>query len=343
MDPITIRALQVMPTALAATYIDLWREENDLDGITRLIHETARSFERDRQERPTEPAHVETPVNAPIHTEPSVAITASKRALMKGIRNIEEYNSHIKDDAARKYLRDCERYFREIAQFTGMEPEDYDKVIRASGALKGHAASQWKRQEERIAATDPDQAVRTFAAYQNWIEREFSEHLGEEKRWDCFQKCRQKDRSFADYVSDLRIAAAECGIEVPEPMLIQFLRKGANVPLQKRWAEDREKPMRLTEVIERFIQYEQGAMIAGYLHRKNDNNRGNHHPDAMDLDTMAPNGSKQNKSSKKQNQGGRNPNCFNCGKPGHIARYCPSPKDKNASETSKYNTRYVTV
>jgi hypothetical protein len=115
IDAITICVLQVMPIVLATTYMDLWREENNLDSIIRLIHKTTQSFKQECQERLAEPVYIEIPANAPIHTEPSVAITASKRILIKGIQNIKEYNSHIKDDTAQKYLRDYKHYFHEIA------------------------------------------------------------------------------------------------------------------------------------------------------------------------------------------------------------------------------------
>ena len=76
--------------------------------------------------------------------------------------------------------------------------------------------------------------IRTFSVYVAWIKLEFSEHLGEEKRWDRFQNCRQGNRTFIKYATDIQEAAAECGIEISETILIQFLHKGAKTQLQKR-------------------------------------------------------------------------------------------------------------
>lgn len=334
MDERTARALSVLPPALAETYANMWRVDGNLVVVSDMIIRTAAAFEHERAERGTpQVTHYDNTISDAVRAQSSAL--AAKRALIKSVRAIDEYDGRIQDDAARKYLRDCERYFREITQFAGAQPEEYDKVIRASGALKGRAAQFWKRHEQHIAVTDPSQEVRTFTAYKAWIEREFSEHLGGEKRWDRFQKCRQGDRTFIEYATDLQEAAAECGIEISEAVLIQFLRKGAKTQLQKRWAEDQTHPTRLAEVIERFIQFEQGAMIAGYLEKRsrNSNPRGNQRdPDAMDLDVL------KSTNESKDSQRKETRRCFNCNKIGHLKQDCRSPKkrwNENSGNTEK--------
>lgn len=184
MDKRTADALSALPPALAEMYAHMWNEGSNLAAVSDIIIRIAAVFEDDRAGRSTrQPVapHVTETSNISAVNAQSNAL-AAKRALMKSVRAIDEYDGRIQNDAARKYLRDCERYFREIAQFARAHPEEYDKVIRASGALKGRAAQFWKRHEQHIAVTDPSIEIRTFSAYVAWIKLEFSEHLGEEKR-----------------------------------------------------------------------------------------------------------------------------------------------------------------
>lgn len=60
-----------------------------------------------------------------------------------------------------------------------------DKIIYARGALRRRASKAWRTYESQLSdlyATP----ITTWQAYNEWVEREFSEHIGPEKRWDKF-------------------------------------------------------------------------------------------------------------------------------------------------------------
>ncbi|KAJ6103563.1 hypothetical protein N7486_003785 [Penicillium sp. IBT 16267x] len=76
--------------------------------------------------------------------------------------------------------------------------------------------------------------IETFQSFKSWIEHEFSEHLGKEKRWDYFDSLRQGAPSVQAYAMELQQATFDTGYIIPEEIMIQHLRKGANVALQQR-------------------------------------------------------------------------------------------------------------
>lgn len=242
---------------------------------------------------------------------------AVRKAVLKNIRPIENYQGAVKADAARKYLRDCERYFYEITTYAGAEPDDGTKIIHASGRLLNRAAETWRAYSEQVAGKYGKE-ITTWQAYKNWINREFSEHLGPEKRWDRFVSLKQGQTSFHEYAINLQQAAYDCEIDIPEPVLIQHLRMGANVNLKKRWAEDREqdRPTALQDVIQRFIEFERGAMVAGYIKRTD--------PDEMDLNAI-PSRSRDLSAI----------TCYKCNQKGHYQRNCPTQKKKSKGEKSE--------
>ena len=146
--------------------------------------------------------------------------------------------------------------------------------------------------------------------------REFSEHLGPEKRWDKFANLQQgQNQSFAEYAMALQQAAVDTEVPLPEEAVVQFLRKGARPNLQKKWAEEREHPTTLRDTIDRFIQFERGAMIAGYIQRRTQDDDGD---TPMDLNAL--NGSNPRRNT---------PKCYGCGRFGHIKRNCKTPGKRN--------------
>ncbi|KAJ6088519.1 hypothetical protein N7486_009780 [Penicillium sp. IBT 16267x] len=130
-------------------------------------------------------------------------------ALLKDIRPIEKYGGKIQQFAAQKFLLDCDRYFEEIKLYLGEEPSEQAKVAGNYATL-----------------------IETFQSFKSWIEHEFSEHLGKEKRWDYFDSLRQGARSVQAYAMELQQATFDTGYVIPEEIMIQHLRKGANVALQ---------------------------------------------------------------------------------------------------------------
>ncbi|KAJ5137893.1 hypothetical protein N7526_004126 [Penicillium atrosanguineum] len=347
MSPDTEHALRSLPPDSAEVFYRAWATipEESLPIQSMLIKQSAsilaentRLREAERQRMENEHARAqEDPIQqlaetlrrmqtGPVEGTPDTSETtrstlsrdgsaqkAVRKAVLKNIRPIENYQGAVKSDAARKYLRDCERYFREISSYAGAEPDDSTKIIHASGRLLKRAAETWRAYTDQVAGRYGEE-ITTWQAYKDWINREFSEHLGPEKRWDRFANLRQGQSSFHEYAINLQQAAYDCEIDIPEQVLIQYLRMGANVNLQKRWAEDREqdRPTILQDVIQRFIEFERGAMVAGYINRTN--------PDDMEL-TALRSRSKDLSTIK----------CYNCDQKGHYKRNCPAPKKESNS------------
>ena len=234
------------------------------------------SHEPQRQGKASTPLNIQTPLSSLLSGPESgrmglggkdIGSEHLRRTLLKKIHEIREYSGQIKDDAAREYLRDCERFFDEVANLALTPVDDRTRVLTARGALTDKARRKWLAYDQRVQAGDAV-PIETWQKYQDWINHEFSEHLGSEKRWDKFFETKQgPHQTFADYAANLRQAAVETESNLPEAVVIQRLRKGAKVELQKEWAKDSSQPTTLDAVVNRFIQYERGAMIARHVER----------------------------------------------------------------------------
>ena len=84
-----------------------------------------------------------------------------------------------------------------------------------------------------------------------------------------------------EYATRLRQAAIECEQTIPDPIFVEFLRDGAQLHLQRKWAEERNPPTDLPKIIERFKNYKEGATLANFYARQA-LNKG----DAMDLSAI---------------------------------------------------------
>jgi hypothetical protein len=295
------------------------------------------------------PPASETPISTPNGS--LAGQIALKRALLKRVPKIREYSGDFINDAAREYLLDCDRFFYETEQLAEATLDDRLKVVYAQGALTGKAMKAWRTHQQRISSTYGEQ-VTTWKQYREWILREFSEHLGPEKRWDRFVELKQGPRqAFTEYAMNLQQAAADTEQEIPEPILIQYLRKGAKVELQKKWAEDGNRPQALRDIIERFVQYEQGSTIAQYYGRKARDADGDVKMDmnAMESKQEPPkqSSSRDRGSSNTRGRGrgrgrglGSQPGrgrgrCYNCNRPGHFAQDCRSPPRPEGESVQK--------
>jgi hypothetical protein len=296
-----------------------------------------------------------TPENPnPTPNGPLAGQIALKRALLKRVPKIREYSGAFKDDAAREYLLDCERFFYETEQLAEATLDDKLKVVYAQGALGGKAMKAWRSHQQRISSTYGDE-ISTWKQYREWILREFSEYLGPEKRWDRFVELKQGAKQpFAEYAMDLQQAAADTDQEISEGILIQYLRKGAKVELQKKWAEDGTRPKALRDIVERFIQYEQGSTIAHYYGRKARDADGDvkmamngmqstkepsNPPSTRGPGQARGRGNGRGRGSRNQPRGGRD-TCYNCGGRGYFSQNCPSPPKQESGNDRKPKNGY---
>jgi hypothetical protein len=332
--PETLNALALLPDAIATDLYNHIRFTQDPTQYIAVAKDMARGVVQRNasigQRRQTEASispsteNIHTPgssQNSLPRNSLSAAQIALKKTLLKKIPAIRAYSGAIKNDAAREFLRDCERFFTQTEQLAGAQIDDSDKIINGRGALKDKAERAWSTYEHQLGNSYSFQ-IHTWQDFKDWILREFSEHLGPEKRWDKFATLQQgQNQSFAEYAMTLQQAATDTEIALSEEVVRQFLRKGARPNLQKKWAEDREHPISLRDTIDRFIQFERGAMIAGYIQKHAQEDDG----DPMDLTAM--NGSRR---------GNKGPKCYNCGQFGHIKKRCKSgKKDKKDKDIEK--------
>ena len=148
------------------------------------------SHEPQRQGKASTPLNVQTPLSSLLSGPESgrmglggkdIGSEHLRRTLLKKIHEIREYSGQIKDDAAREYLRDCERFFDEVANLALTPVDDRTRVLTARGALTDKARRKWLAYDQRVQAGDAV-PIETWQKYQDWINHEFSEHLGSEKR-----------------------------------------------------------------------------------------------------------------------------------------------------------------
>jgi hypothetical protein len=276
--PETLTALALLPDAIATDLYNHIRFAEDPIQYVAVAKDMARGIAQRNasigQHRQAEASispsteNIHTPgssQNSSAHNALSAAQLTLKKTLLKKIPPIRQYSGAIKNDAAREFLRDCERFFKQTEQLAGTEIDDSDKVINGRGTLKEKAEKAWTTYEHQLGNPYSFQ-IQTWQDFKDWILREFSEHLGPEKRWDKFATLQQgQNQPFAEYAMALQQAATDTEVALSEEVVKQFMRKGAKPNLQKKWAEDRDHPISLRDTIERFIQFERGAMIAGYI------------------------------------------------------------------------------
>ncbi|KAJ5695585.1 hypothetical protein N7536_005997 [Penicillium majusculum] len=232
-----------------------------------------------------------------------------RRSIINDIRKIDNYDGTIQGDAARKWVVDCDRYFVELMNITGYDTPGAARIIHASGKLV-KTALQRLENHKQVCENQRSGTFATWDDFKNWVKREFSEHLSQEKLWEKFDGLKQGRTSISAYAGNLRQAAADLNAGISEQLLIHRFIAGTKTEYQAKWAVEREQPTVLLEVVSLFIGYERGLTIA--RHHQNGSNA-SAGPDEMDLSvvTSRPPALQPTKETR---------SCHNCGKPGHLAR-----------------------
>lgn len=328
LNQVVRELLQTIPQALAAQYWDLWENTNPSTRVAclRLISDTAAAL-RAQNVPPISTATPTPGTGSPRPNADERADSEKRKAILKTIGKIRDYNGKIPDEAAREYLYDCERYFRQIGEFSHSKMTDWEKIMYATSALTGHAAKTWRYRERQVEG-GLETTLEEWDGYKKWIMKNFSEHLSAVKRWDRFRNTRQGDKqSFMEYATQLRQAAMECEQTIPDNIFFEFMREGAKKKLQERWAEERNPPTALDDIIERFRSYEEAATIAGYYRRQAPTADDSGEP--MDLGAMPSFPNRGNGRGRGRGGHGRSPGqrsnpftCFACGQPGHRMADC---------------------
>ena len=71
----------------------------------------------------------------------------TRKRFLNDLRAIANYDGAILNDAARKWTRDCDRYFSELAKLTGHDSPDEAKILHASGKLVKVARQRLEQRE----------------------------------------------------------------------------------------------------------------------------------------------------------------------------------------------------
>lgn len=250
----------------------------------------------------------------------------TRRRFLNDLRAIANYDGVIPNDAARKWTRDCDRYFSELARLTGYNSPDEAKVLHASGKLVKIARQRLEQREKHHNLLGTDNFP-TWASFKEWLEWEFAEHLSTEKLYERYETLKQGGQSIQEYAATLQQVISDLDWDIPDPMLTQRFVTGTKATYRAKWAEERDQPKAIKDVIFRFAQYEQGRAIA----RKHEGSS-SRQSDPMDIDKVvnAVDTHSTRSSDQKETR-----ECHNCGKRGHLARACRKPKTEETKQKQK--------
>jgi hypothetical protein len=328
LSPATEQALTYFPPNLVEDYRNLFATP-EAKGHIHMMKQTAAMLHQAQESAAAAVAAASSSSNAtppdPFGSSGSAqARLELKKTLLKKIKPIRDYQGYIQYDAARRFLRDCQRFFDETARFAGASLDDSDKVMHARGALVKKADDVWVAHQRQCELAF-EQPIDTWAAFERWILQSFGEHLGKTKKWERFSQMKQGDQQqFNEYATNKCSAAADCeDVQIHEDVLIQHLITDAKMYLRQRWEEERDPPTTLSGVIERFLAYERGSTRSKYIARASQQNP----HDPMDLSAM------NDTSDRPRNQRPKKSvTCFGCGKKGHFRRDCRNLKPSEKSE-----------
>jgi hypothetical protein len=236
---------------------------------------------------------------------------------LKALPEPEKYQGNQQGNAARHWLRDCERYFETRRDISGLEEPETYKVIVGRTHLTGAAQVAWRGQEAAVESGHA-QRITTWAAFRAWILDNFEAKTAEADRYRAYIGRLQKSDSFTEYFRKLQEASLNLARPADEYNFILQLVSGLNHELRAEWYKQHDPPSKIAEVYNRLIELERSIKEAAYTKPNRFQtggralaNRAAQDVDAMDLSLMND----------------RKPLvCYHCNRVGHMKRDCRSLK-----------------
>ncbi|KAJ5836883.1 hypothetical protein N7447_002909 [Penicillium robsamsonii] len=230
---------------------------------------------------------------------------------LKDIPKPEKYRGSQQGNAARHWLRDCERYFETRAELTGVDEPDAYKVIIGRTHLTEAALVAWRGFEVAVESGHMERIATKTA---------------EADRYRLYISRLQRGDNFPDYFRKLQEASLNLLRPADSYNFILQLVSGLNQELRAEWYKLQNPPTEVTEVYNRLVELERGYKEATNTRANRFQTRGrgqqaSHPPsneDAMDLSLI------ENKPNSFM--------CYHCNKPGHFKRDCRSLKKEGKAE-----------
>jgi hypothetical protein len=241
---------------------------------------------------------------------------------LKDVPKPEMYRGSQQGNAARHWLRDCERYFETRAELAGEEEEEGYKVIIGRTHLAETALIAWRGLEVAVESGHM-QRITTWDGFRAWILENFEAKTAEADRYRAYITRLQKSDNFSEYFRKLQEASLNLQRPADSYSFILQLVSGLNHELRAEWYKLQDPPTEVTEVHNRLLELERGCKEAANTRGNRFFNRGRgqqasqpRNDDAMDLSAM--------------DSSTRSFKCYNCGKPGHLKRDCRLLKEGKA-------------
>ena len=335
--------LQQLPEDLRQGVIDIYEAEHQHPNWTRTMIPLILHHLSGAQQATT----AQPPPNQGSETviSPTKEASAAYRKVSE-LRAIPEYKGDWQNDAARKWIREVERYFRDETALTDRRGTDVQRIMVAASAFKGTAFDRWERHCRGVdSGIIP--AIQTMDGFFGWVQRNFREYLNAEKRWERWSQAAQGNRGVQAFASDLADLASDLHLDIGEPvpmwLLIRTFISGAKTNLRAAWAKEAEedRPTTFEGVVEKFIQYEHGFTISNHVNRKAPASGESSGGDPMDIDTGNLNALASRPNPPKKSSPAwrswcqRHQACFNCGKRGHSAKECNHKASVEAGRANK--------